>query len=410
MKALSILIQVLDGKLGKCFEVWSALDFQNSVPKIWSVSALPMVLWLGDSAGWSEANDHGGAPHALQNRVARLHRAGCWAAGRCVVDADPKVNWLWLESCRENHGKLLGHPDWTPRCAPLSLYKAALDILQGTCGLENSLMLWSPENQWEATGVDFHLLVQAAWRAWTWWSSAKRFGLCSLVQYGWGGATCHGWGKSPLISDGRFADFPSCPSAFFPYMFVFFMCSFSWYDEIYAHIYIYMPFYAPISWNHPAMLRNASVREVDDEEANEEFAMTPNGGTIASWLTVTVDPFHWGPGTSRQFVIKSYSPTNYSRDVYDQMTIVYQININVKHRRVMSIYQLFFKREFRRKRFCCSLKAYSSAENHSVLQIATRTMESLMINVEDHPEERWNLLSADPNSSNFHNIDIRPMP
>ena len=43
------------------------------------------------------------------------------------------------------------------------------------------------------------------------------------------------------------------------------------------------------------MLRNASVREVDDEEANEEFAMTPNGGTIASWLqrlTVTVDPFH----------------------------------------------------------------------------------------------------------------------
>ena len=76
----------------------------------------------------------------------------------------------------------------------------------------------------------------------------------------------------------------------------------------------------------------------------------------------------------------------------------------------MSIYQLFFKREFRRKRFCCSLKAYSSAENHSVLQIATRTMESLMINVEDHPEERWNLLSADPNSSNFHNIDIRPMP
>lgn len=52
---------------------------------------------------------------------------------------------------------------------------------------------------------------------------------------------------------------------------------------------------------------NASVREVDDEEANEEFAMTPNGGTIA----------------------------------------------------------------------------YSSAENHSVLQIATRTMESLMINVED---------------------------
>lgn len=243
MKALSILIQVLDGKLGKCFEVWSALDFQNSVPKIWSVSALPIVLWLGDSAGWSEANDHGGAPHALQNRVARLHRAGRWAAGRCVVDADPKVNWLWLESCRENHGKLLGHPDWTPRCAPLSLYKAALDILQGTCGLENSLMLWSPENQWEATGVDFHLLVQAAWRAWTWWSSAKRFGLCSLVQYGWGGATCHGWGKSPLISDGRFADFPSCPSAFFPYMFVFFMCSFSWYDEIYAHIYLchFMP-------------------------------------------------------------------------------------------------------------------------------------------------------------------------
>lgn len=41
------------------------------------------------------------------------------------------------------------------------------------------------------------------------------------------------------------------------------------------------------------MLRNASVREVDDEEANEEFAMTPNGGTIASWLTVNVDdPFH----------------------------------------------------------------------------------------------------------------------
>lgn len=141
------------------------------------------------------------------------------------------------------------------------------------------------------------------------------------------------------------------------------------------------------------MLRNASVREVDDEEANEEIAMTPNGGTIASWLTVTVDdPFHLGPsGTSRQFVIKSYSQTNYSRDVYDQMRIVYQININVKHRRVMSIYQLFFLNEnsaARRARLCCWLKAYSSAENHSVLQIATQTMESLMVNVEDHPEER----------------------
>lgn len=52
---------------------------------------------------------------------------------------------------------------------------------------------------------------------------------------------------------------------------------------------------------------NASVREVDDEEANEEFAMTPNGGTIA----------------------------------------------------------------------------YSSAENHSVLKIATGTMETLMVNVEE---------------------------
>ena len=42
------------------------------------------------------------------------------------------------------------------------------------------------------------------------------------------------------------------------------------------------------------MLRNASVREVDDEDANEEIAMTPNGRTIASWLTVGPmdDPFH----------------------------------------------------------------------------------------------------------------------
>ena len=238
MKALSILIQVLDGKLGKCFEVWSALDFQNSVPKIWSVSALPIVLWLGDSAGWSEANDHGGAPHALQNRVARLHRAGRWAAGRCVVDADPKVNWLWLESCRENHGKLLGHPDWTPRCAPLSLYKAALDILQGTCGLENSLMLWSPENQWEATGVDFHLLVQAAWRAWTWWSSAKRFGLCSLVQYGWGGATCHGWGSHRWfqMEDLRTSEVAQVP--FFPTC-LFSLCVHFLGMMKFMHIYIY---------------------------------------------------------------------------------------------------------------------------------------------------------------------------
>ena len=53
----------------------------------------------------------------------------------------------------ENIGKRLElTPDWAPRCAPLSLYKAALDILQGTCGLENSLMLWSPKNP----GVDFH--------------------------------------------------------------------------------------------------------------------------------------------------------------------------------------------------------------------------------------------------------------
>ena len=40
-------------------------------------------------------------------------------------------------------------------------------------------------------------------------------------------------------------------------------------------------------------------REVDDEEANEEFAMTPNGGTIAScwrlpWTRFTEGPEHLG--------------------------------------------------------------------------------------------------------------------
>ena len=71
---------------------------------------------------------------------------------------------------------------------------------------------------------------------------------------------------------------------------------------------------------------------MDDEEANEEFAMTPNGGTIAPWLkghSQIADPH--------------------------QVSVVYQINImNVKHRHLMSISS------------CCFWQAVDTAPCESV--------------------------------------------